>query len=78
MLANAYLVEEFVLRFTHSIAMDWMIPGVPPTGRKIQFETVEVMRDLTNASVPARTFAPADLVGGNSVVLLCRLIGSLL
>jgi hypothetical protein len=34
--------------------------------------------DLTNASVTAGTFAPADLTGGNPVVLLCRLIGILL
>ena len=26
--------------------------------------------DLTNASVPAGTLVPADLIGGNSVVLL--------
>src|SRR5262249_13382821 len=26
------LVEEMVMRFTHSIAMDWMLPGLPATG----------------------------------------------
>ena len=28
------MVEESVVRFTHTLAMDWMLPGVPPTDRK--------------------------------------------
>ena len=27
------LVDEIVLRFTHTIPMDWMLPGIPPTGK---------------------------------------------
>lgn len=27
------LVDEFVLSFTHDIEMDWMLPGVAPTGK---------------------------------------------
>src|SRR5215471_6406796 len=34
------LVEEFVVRFTHTLAMDWMLHGVPPTGRKVEFALV--------------------------------------
>jgi carboxymethylenebutenolidase len=34
------IVEEFVVRFTHTLAMDWMLPGVPPTGRKVEFALV--------------------------------------
>jgi carboxymethylenebutenolidase len=26
------LVEEMVMRFTHSIEMDWILPGLRPTG----------------------------------------------
>ena len=26
------LVEEMIFRFTHTIPMDWMLPGIPPTG----------------------------------------------
>jgi carboxymethylenebutenolidase len=29
------LVEELVARFTHTIPMDWILPGVPPTGRRV-------------------------------------------
>src|SRR5690348_11956805 len=28
------LVDEMVIEFTHSIEMDWMLPGIPPTGRR--------------------------------------------
>jgi carboxymethylenebutenolidase len=37
------IVEEFVVRFTHSLKMDWMIPGVPATGRKAEFVLVGVI-----------------------------------
>ena len=38
------LVEELVLRFTHSIEMDWMLPGVPPTNRRVEAALVVVVR----------------------------------
>ena len=31
------IVEEMVLRFTHSLRMDWMLPGLLPTSRKAEF-----------------------------------------
>jgi carboxymethylenebutenolidase len=30
-------VEEMVMRFTHSIEMDWILPGLRPTGRTAEF-----------------------------------------
>ncbi len=36
------LVDEMVFRFTHSIEMDWMLPGVPPTGRRVEVPLVVV------------------------------------
>src|SRR5262245_37305500 len=27
------LVDEIVIRFTHTISMDWMLPGLAPTGK---------------------------------------------
>src|SRR4051794_35732123 len=38
------LVEELVLKFTHSIEMDWMLPGVPPTNRPVEVALVVVVR----------------------------------
>ena len=31
------IVEEMAVRFTHTIDMDWVLPGVRPTGRKAEF-----------------------------------------
>ena len=36
------IVDELVVRFTHSLNMDWMLPGVPPTGRKVEFVLVTI------------------------------------
>ena len=38
------LVEEMVLKFTHSIEIDWMLPGVAPTGRPVAVALVVVVR----------------------------------
>src|SRR5215470_15287958 len=31
------LVEEMVVRFTHTIEMDWLLPTLRPTGRRAEF-----------------------------------------
>jgi carboxymethylenebutenolidase len=38
------LVDEFIVRFTHSIEMDWMLPGVAPTGRRVECATVAIVQ----------------------------------
>ncbi|HVX37610.1 MAG TPA: ester cyclase [Hyphomicrobium sp.] len=30
------IVEELVTSFTHTIAMDWLLPGVAPTGKPVE------------------------------------------
>jgi carboxymethylenebutenolidase len=37
------VVDEMVLRFTHTIQMDWVLPGVPPTGKRIEFAMVVIV-----------------------------------
>ena len=43
-LGHSYLVEEFVLRFTHSMPMDWMLPNVPVTGRRVEVAAAAIIR----------------------------------
>jgi carboxymethylenebutenolidase len=38
------LVEELVLKFTHTIEMDWMLPGIAPTGRRVEVAFCVVVR----------------------------------
>jgi carboxymethylenebutenolidase len=37
------LVDEMVIRFTHSIEMEWMLPGIPPTGKRVEVAAVAVI-----------------------------------
>jgi carboxymethylenebutenolidase len=37
------IVDEFIFKFTHSIQMDWLVPGVPPTGRPVEVATVVIV-----------------------------------
>ena len=32
------------MRFTHSLQMDWMLPGVSPTGRRAELLLVTIIR----------------------------------
>jgi carboxymethylenebutenolidase len=37
------LVDEMILQFTHTTAMDWMLPGVAPTGKRVQVALVVIV-----------------------------------
>jgi carboxymethylenebutenolidase len=38
------LVEEAVYRFTHDQVMDWLIPGLAPTGKYVEIGLVAIIR----------------------------------
>ena len=38
------LVDEMVFKFTHTIQMDWMLPGVAPTGKRVKVPLVAIAR----------------------------------
>jgi len=38
------IVDEFVLRFTHTTQIDWMLPGIPPTGRPVEVPMVAIVK----------------------------------
>lgn len=38
------LVDEMVIGFTHTIEMDWMLPGIAPTGRRVEVALVVIVR----------------------------------
>jgi carboxymethylenebutenolidase len=37
------LVDEDLLEFTHTIEVPWLLPGVPPTGRRIEVPGIVVV-----------------------------------
>jgi carboxymethylenebutenolidase len=38
------IVDEMVFKFTHTIPMDWMLPGIPPTGKRVEVPLVAIVR----------------------------------
>lgn len=37
------LVDEFLFRFTHTVEMDWMLPGIVPTGKHVESPFVVIV-----------------------------------
>jgi carboxymethylenebutenolidase len=38
------VVDELIVSFTHDIETDFILPGIPPTGKHVQVPTVVVMK----------------------------------
>jgi carboxymethylenebutenolidase len=38
------VVDEMIFKFTHDIEMDWMLPGIPPTGKRVEVPLVVVVQ----------------------------------
>lgn len=37
------VVDEAVVSFTHTTAIDWLLPGVPPTGKPVELAVVVIV-----------------------------------
>jgi carboxymethylenebutenolidase len=37
------VVDEWVGKMSHSLRMDWLLPGVPPTGKRIELAVVAIV-----------------------------------
>jgi carboxymethylenebutenolidase len=38
------LVDELIHKFTHTIATPWILPGVPPTGKRVEIAIIVVVQ----------------------------------
>src|SRR4030095_9687141 len=38
------LVDEMIFKFTHTIRMDWMLPGAAPTGKRVEVPLVAIVQ----------------------------------
>ena len=38
------IVDEIVIKFTHTTVIEWMLPGVPPTGRKVEMAVAVIVK----------------------------------
>ncbi len=41
---SSSIVDEFVVRFTHTTGVDWMLPRIAPTGRKVEVPMVAIVQ----------------------------------
>jgi carboxymethylenebutenolidase len=42
-IGNDQLVDEIIHKFTHTIQMDWMLPGIAPTGKRVEVPVVVIV-----------------------------------
>src|SRR5438876_5028120 len=42
------LVDEMIFKFTHTVRMDWMLPGISPTGKRVEVPLVAIVRFRDN------------------------------
>lgn len=42
-IGDAQLVDEMIFKFTHTVKMDWMLPGIGPTGRRVEVPLVAIV-----------------------------------
>ena len=38
------VVDELIMRFAHSIRMDWLLPGIAPTGKRVEVPMVAIVQ----------------------------------
>lgn len=38
------IVEELVIKFTHTVAVEWMLPNIAPTGKKLEVALVVIVK----------------------------------
>src|SRR5437660_3535508 len=43
-IGNDQLVDEMIFKFTHTIRMDWMLPGLAPTGKRVEVPLVAIVQ----------------------------------
>lgn len=43
-IGNDQVVDEMIFKFTHTIGMDWMLPGIAPTGKRVEVPLVAIIR----------------------------------
>ena len=42
-IGDTQIVDEMIFEFTHTVPMDWMLPGIPPTGKKVEVALVAII-----------------------------------
>ncbi len=38
------IVEELVIKFSHTTVIDWMLPNIPPTGKRVEIAVAVIVK----------------------------------
>ena len=49
-IGNNQIVDEMIFKFTHTVTMDWMLPGIKPTGKYVEVALVAIVH-FTNDKI---------------------------
>ena len=66
------IVDEMVFKFTHTIPMDWILPGIPPTGKPVEVPLVAIVRFRDNKLAHEHIYWDQASVLDYSILLSCR------
>ena len=42
-IGDTQIVDEMIFEFTHTVTMDWMLPGIAPTGKRVEVALVAII-----------------------------------
>lgn len=42
-IGEAQIVDETILKFTHTVRMDWILPGIAPTGKVVEVAVIVIV-----------------------------------
>ena len=42
-IGETQIVDEMIFEFTHTVPMDWMLPGIAPTGKRVEVALVAII-----------------------------------
>lgn len=42
-IGQTQIVDEMIFEFTHTVPMDWMLPGIAPTGKRVEVGLVAII-----------------------------------
>ena len=43
-IGQGQVVDEMIMRFTHTIRVDWLLPGIAPTGKRVEMPFVVIVQ----------------------------------
>jgi hypothetical protein len=67
------IVDEMLFSFTHTSEIDWMLPGVPPTGKRVEIPLVAIVRFEGDKVAHEHIYwDQASVLVGRPVIQVCR------